>query len=94
MTNEETNEGGERIRAIKTLGDDKQNDYLDEEIVITRLASENTEGIENPSFRKYVKYAMFTCTMKEPIAVLAHRNHPGLKKLGFNTEGNTFAIMG
>ncbi|KAK7963593.1 hypothetical protein PG996_008713 [Apiospora saccharicola] len=55
MTDGETSEGGvqhlwERIRAIKTLGDDRQNDYLDEDIVITRLASEDTEGDENSSF--------------------------------------------
>ncbi|KAK8112787.1 hypothetical protein PG984_013313 [Apiospora sp. TS-2023a] len=80
------------ITGIRLYGDQEGIDYVREGLVVTRLASLESNTAE--TFRSRVKMARATALQRRPVGVVMRHDHPDLEEMGIDMEGEEFAILG
>ncbi|KAK7964135.1 hypothetical protein PG988_011109 [Apiospora saccharicola] len=90
------NEGGVAtkdtfITGIRLYGDQEGIDYVREGLVITRLASLESNTAE--TFKSRVDMARATALQRRPVGVTVRPDHPDLEEMGIDMEGEEFAIL-
>ncbi|KAK8063519.1 hypothetical protein PG996_008171 [Apiospora saccharicola] len=91
------NEGGVAtkdtfISGIRLYGDQEGIDYVREGLVITRLASLESNTAE--TFKSRVDMARATALQRRPVGVIIRHDHPDIEEMGIDMEGEEFAILG